>query len=511
MVYIHGGGYFAGSSSKYPPYALMNEDIVMVVIQYRLGVLGFLSTEDEIIPGNFGLKDQTEALRWVSRNIRHFGGDPESVTLFGESAGAASVHYQILTPKSDGLFVRAILQSGSAMCPWSLGAAHRQVAQHTSKLFNCPTHSSQEILECLQSAPGDKLVQAILEYFEWLMLPLVFGPRVDGDYLPAEPDEMMRAGTHKKMDVISGITSHEGGLHCLLLYSKEEVRRALVEDFSSVGPVAMDFGSRDQSPLPSARTIFNYYLGDAQVNVANADSVVKMFTDRHFAHCHDLQSIYFARNSDTHRVFRYELEYRGQRSATELFDLGNIAQNWVTHVDDLFYLFTGRDIWLPLTKPSDLKLRNIFTKMWTNFAATGNPTPDESLGFTWESSTEENFHYLSLSPSPEMKPDNRKEVRQFFATLPTRQNRILGSGKHPDEGTYLSSAEILIRSGRAIREFFLTLPTHQNEILEDDSSPPELLTQPPSSGAPSSFETEDTLDIEPKTHLKPRKLPREEL
>ncbi|XP_042874959.1 cocaine esterase-like [Penaeus japonicus] len=102
MVWIHGGGYFAGGAYEYLPHALMNHDIVLVILQYRLGIMGFLSTEDEVIPGNFGLKDQTLALHWVQENIHHFGGDAARVTIFGESAGGASVNMHMLSPKSKG-------------------------------------------------------------------------------------------------------------------------------------------------------------------------------------------------------------------------------------------------------------------------------------------------------------------------------------------------------------------------------------------------------------------------
>ncbi|KAK7072928.1 Carboxylesterase 5A [Halocaridina rubra] len=102
MVYIHGGGFFAGGAFEYLPHVLLSRDIILVVIQYRLGFLGFLSTEDSIIPGNYGLKDQIAALQWVQKNIKHFGGNPKKVTIFGESAGAASVHYHMFSPKSEG-------------------------------------------------------------------------------------------------------------------------------------------------------------------------------------------------------------------------------------------------------------------------------------------------------------------------------------------------------------------------------------------------------------------------
>ena len=121
MIWIHGGGFTQGSASEYIPSELITEnDVIVVVIQYRLGILGFLTSGDDLSPGNYGLWDQTLAIRWVKDNIRAFGGDPDSLTIFGESAGAASVGYQILSPASRGLFSRAILQSGTPLSGWAL-------------------------------------------------------------------------------------------------------------------------------------------------------------------------------------------------------------------------------------------------------------------------------------------------------------------------------------------------------------------------------------------------------
>lgn len=104
MIYFHGGGFQCGSgvSSFYGPEFLLDRDVILVIGNYRVGPLGFLSTETLDCPGNFGLKDQVEILRWVQANIAAFGGDPESVTIFGNSAGGASVTYHMLSNSSKG-------------------------------------------------------------------------------------------------------------------------------------------------------------------------------------------------------------------------------------------------------------------------------------------------------------------------------------------------------------------------------------------------------------------------
>lgn len=126
MFFIHGGGFLWGSSSKrfYGPEFLLTQDIVLVTLNYRLGILGFLSLEDPAlkIPGNAGLKDMVMALRWVQKNIGNFGGDCGNVTIFGESAGGAAVHLLCLSPLTKGLFHKAIAQSGTALNPWARSA-----------------------------------------------------------------------------------------------------------------------------------------------------------------------------------------------------------------------------------------------------------------------------------------------------------------------------------------------------------------------------------------------------
>lgn len=101
VVYIHGGAFVGGAGITYgPQYLLDNNDFVYVSINYRLGVLGFAATGDDVLPGNNGMKDQVAALEWIQRNIRSFGGNPNKVTVTGMSAGASSVHYHLVSPVS---------------------------------------------------------------------------------------------------------------------------------------------------------------------------------------------------------------------------------------------------------------------------------------------------------------------------------------------------------------------------------------------------------------------------
>lgn len=149
----------SNTTEFYSPAFLMMEDIVFVSINYRLGVLGFLSLEDTSleVPGNAGMKDQVLALRWIRNNIRAFGGDPDNVTISGISAGAASVNYLILSPVAKGLFHKAIMASGSVLNPWP--HLHPE-AINIYKYINKNCENEAEILETLRNAPVHQLLEA---------------------------------------------------------------------------------------------------------------------------------------------------------------------------------------------------------------------------------------------------------------------------------------------------------------------------------------------------------------
>lgn len=131
MIFIHGGSFKSGSGNEeiYGPDFLVKNEVILVTINYRLGVFGFLSLQSKNIPGNAGMKDQVAALKWVKSNIENFGGDPNNITIFGESAGAASVSFHLISPLTKGLFKRAIIQSGSANCWWAQALEPRERAK----------------------------------------------------------------------------------------------------------------------------------------------------------------------------------------------------------------------------------------------------------------------------------------------------------------------------------------------------------------------------------------------
>ncbi|KAK7501814.1 hypothetical protein BaRGS_00006900 [Batillaria attramentaria] len=235
LVFIHGGGFVSGSSNDYEPGKLVTEaDIIVVTLNYRLGVFGFLSTGDSTLPGNYGLWDQHMALKWVKDNIADFGGDPERVTVSGESAGSGSVSFQTLSPHNKGMFAKAIMQSGTATSTWALQRNPADFAHSVARQLGCPTHlavgglpvdvttSSREMLTCLRQAPAGNLTSASLgaasRSLASVAVDFLFVPTVDGDFVPKEPGDMLKDSGHLQQvgfyerDYLSGVLNNEGGL-----------------------------------------------------------------------------------------------------------------------------------------------------------------------------------------------------------------------------------------------------------------------------------------------------------
>ena len=219
MVWIHGGGLSAGSSDFYISDTLSAYgEVIVVTINYRLTVFGFLSTRDENAPGNVGLLDQHMAIKWVHNNINAFGGDPNKVTIFGESAGGTSVTYQSLFPGNRGLFQRAIVQSGSSW--WTPINDPKQDAMRLGRLVGCEQVESAPLIECLKSIPGDILESTLNNFTNGLFSPpFPFLPSIDGTFIKDTPLAARMNRLDKfddshaffaSLDLMSGICAEEG-------------------------------------------------------------------------------------------------------------------------------------------------------------------------------------------------------------------------------------------------------------------------------------------------------------
>ncbi|XP_075530991.1 acetylcholinesterase-like [Dermacentor variabilis] len=242
LVWIHGGAFTLGSANMAGCSGFLLAalgDVVVVSMNYRLGILGFMNANSPEAPGNVGLLDQNMALKWVQRNIGHFGGDPERVTLFGESAGSMSIHAQIMSPLSQGLFKRAVLMSGTMynLDTWDTVPESMVKADKVANVVGCSnggttdlSSNAEEIVDCMRSKSADELVKASLEVVQPKLI--IFAPTYHNEFLPRDPLVTLKRGFFSSIDVLAGVTSDEAA--AFLLYPL--VPDLLEEDLQATSP-----------------------------------------------------------------------------------------------------------------------------------------------------------------------------------------------------------------------------------------------------------------------------------
>lgn len=435
MIWFHGGGWVtgAGRSDFYGPKHFLDHDVVLVGVNYRLGPLGFLSTEDMISPGNQGMKDQAQSIRWVHENIRSFGGDPNRVTIFGESAGGASVHYHMISELSKGLFHRGISESGNVYCPWTLtppGLA-RKNAMKLGKLVGCPTGDSKSLIECLRKKDPADIIGTDRAYQEFGYCPLIpFRPVIEPDhpgaFIKEHPITSSKKGRIADIPWMTGIVAHEGSLKVPSLYMDDaKLLKELNDNFLKIGPITLLYGETCPEHLRDEITlkIRDFYLANKTLDESSRFPLIDMYSDAWFMAAADASAKdYFANLASP--LFYYYLAYKGTASFSQIFGDPK-ADYGVCHADELQYLFPVRDQLFPDIPMSseDRKISEILTKLWLNFAKTGNPNVDaKAIPVKWMPVRTTSLEYLHIGNSKDIRMSRHLHAdrMKFWSTLPIR-------------------------------------------------------------------------------------------
>ncbi|XP_057349380.1 liver carboxylesterase 1-like isoform X2 [Manis pentadactyla] len=378
MVWIHGGGLMVGGASTYDGLALSaHENVVVVTIQYRLGIWGFFSTGDEHSRGNWGHLDQVAALHWVQENIANFGGNPGSVTIFGDSAGSESVSVLVLSPLAKNLFHRAISESGMVISPVLYRRSTKDIAQQIAFFAGCKTTTSAAIVHCLRQKTEDELLETSLKmkFFSvdflgdpresCLLLPTV----VDGVLLPKTPEELLAEKKFNAIPYIIGINKQEFGwlLPTLMGYPLSEDK--LDQDTAA----SLLWNSYPLVNIPKELTpvAIEKYLGRTDDPVKKKDLFLDLMGDGIFG----VPSVIVARSCRGIHVFSdaglptymYEFQYRPSFYS-------DMKPEKVTgdHGDELFSVF-GAPFLKGNVSEEETKLSKTVMKLWANFARNGNP------------------------------------------------------------------------------------------------------------------------------------------
>ncbi len=380
MVFIHGGGHTIGYSGEalYDGANLAREhDVVMVTINYRLGALGYLShdglaaADPRGVSGNYGLLDQLEALRWVQRNIAGFGGDPGQVTVFGESAGAASTCALLGAPEVEGLVHGALLQSG--------GCNQRSAMQFQEAVGNpwvaaSPCAAAEDLPACLRTMTVEEvLTNEPTGYPSLSALGQTWSPQVDGVVLPASTIDAMAAGEHVDVPLVVGANAEE---------TANDVGTLSQEDYENL--IQATFGAL-AGPVQGQYPVEDY--------ASPTEAWVALTSDFKFV-CGARRSAAAAAGGGRSPVYRYHFTYDGYTTAG--------ADPAAFHGLELFYVFGNFDALMfgpfqYMPNAEDLELAALLGEAWTSFARTGDPS---AAGLEWPEYAVETDPYAGLDIPP---------------------------------------------------------------------------------------------------------------
>ncbi|XP_007443989.1 cholinesterase-like [Python bivittatus] len=421
LVWFQGMGFITGTASLDIYNGAIfsaTENIIVASMNYRLGALGFLYLPP-YAPGNMGLWDQHLALKWLKENIDVFGGDPAQLTLVGQSAGAALVGCHLLSPLSQPLFARAVLQSGvpNAIWPWKSPQEARVDAIMVSKEVGCAKDNHSEVVSCLEKID--------IGHENFLPLTMINSLTTDGDFLPDELPKLLETAILQGKPILTGITDDEGSSFTLLMYSSTKtnggiltweqllqgvmgtMQRGTKKDVAE--SVALKFSEASHGPeryrLAFSQYFRDYFfvcpLAELAAKIRKAGKPVYVYS---FSH-HSSDSVW--------------PEWVGTPHGAEIpYVFGTMASA----------LQTNRSI----TEAEEALSRQMM-RFWAQFARTGNPTRSNSDEVQWPvyDAIEQNFFHISTG-APQLKQLSPTPLCDFLATLPVNATQSKQSPENMD-------------------------------------------------------------------------------
>lgn len=396
IVWIHGGDFVAGTSSEPRQDAgnLSKKGVMVVSLNYRLGVFGFfaypeLSKESKFhASGNYGLLDQVAALEWVKRNIATFGGDPDNVTIAGESAGSSSISALMASPLSQGLFCRAIGESG-AFFSAALPLRPRIRAEEAGTKFTQAAFGAVSLDE-LRAMPAQKLLDAALK-----RPPEYFSPDIDGYFLPVDLRLIYASGRQSHVSLLAGWNQDESSFRSFFGNAKPTVDNFVMRAKARFGNNAEAFLKR--YPATS----------DAEAKRAAQDFA----GDQSTAHA-TWKWIEMQLKTGKSPVFRYEFDQTLPLLADAKPGTASVAPQ-ASEIEFVFRVLSSKKLpW----RPADHELSELMSSYWTNFAKTGDPNGPGLVQWPAYSALD-GYQVMHLSAHPGAAPDGYRSRYEFLDHL----------------------------------------------------------------------------------------------
>uniref|UniRef100_A0A8C6TRW4 Neuroligin 4 X-linked a n=1 Tax=Neogobius melanostomus TaxID=47308 RepID=A0A8C6TRW4_9GOBI len=411
MVYIHGGSYLEGTGNMIDGSILASYgNVIVITLNYRLGVLGFLSTGDQAAKGNYGLLDQIQALRWIKENIAAFNGDSKRVTIFG--SGPAH------------MFQKAIIQSGTALSSWAVNYQPAKYTRALAEKVGCNMLDSLEMVECLQNKNYRELIE---QYVTPAKYHIAFGPVIDGDVIPDDPQILMEQGEFLNYDIMLGVNQGEGFKFVDGIVDSEDGVSANDFDFAVSDFVDHLYGYPEGKDTLRETIKFMYTdWADKENPETRRKTLVALFTDHQWVApavaTADLHAQY---GSPT---YFYTFYHHCQ---------SDMKPSWAdsAHGDEVPYVFG-----IPMIGPTDLfncnfskndvMLSAVVMTYWTNFAKTGDPNqpvpqdtkfihtkPNRFEEVAWTKYNPKDQLYLHIGLKPRVRDHYRATKVAFWLEL----------------------------------------------------------------------------------------------
>jgi para-nitrobenzyl esterase len=400
MVWIHGGGFVVGSGAepRYDGARLAARGIVVLTVNHRLNALGFLAhpeltaESDHHASGNYGMLDLVAALKWVKSNIAAFGGDPDKVTIAGESAGSHATSALMASPLAKGLFARVIGESGAMFASPSRGLASLAEAEAAGLDFMRKV-GARSLAE-LRAAPADAILAAAPG--------LGFRPIIDGWFLPRPPAEIFAAGEHSDVPLMAGWNKDEGFNFTLL--QGDDAKRPYVDLARAI------FGERTEALL-------QYYPeGSPETDTASARAL-----GGDLAIIHPTWAwIEAQKRAGRADIFRFRFD-RAPLTPQGWFGERDSRDAGAFHAGELLYVFDNLHAFPWLLEDADRELAKLASSYWANFIATGDPNGPELPH--WPSHRSGGAPVMMLDSPPRAGPEGWRERHMFL-----RQATVMGTG-----------------------------------------------------------------------------------
>ncbi|KAH8359337.1 hypothetical protein KR093_006073, partial [Drosophila rubida] len=416
IVFFFGGGFEKGDPTRdvHSPDYFMMRDVVVATVSYRVGPLGFLSLEHPSagVPGNAGLKDQLLALKWITQNAASFNADPGNVTAFGESAGAASVHYLMLNPDAAGLFHKAILQSGNALCCWAqcpLPNLGRRLAANLG-MKHAETASDVKVLEYLQSLPAERLVTPYLlsEAENLDDCVFQFGPVVEpysseSCVLLQPPTELLPTAWGNRIPVLMSGTSFEG----LLMYGRVQTAPYLLTTLKGQPQHMLPLSLKRSLPQALATAMGKrlklLHFGDRPLDLQQDSLVAYCEYASYKVFWHPIWHAIKARlRVGAAPTYLYRFDFDSSTFNHQRRKYCGDQQRGVAHIDDHSYIWYGDFSWKLDKHTAEFQTIERMIDILTTFAATSNPNCEKVLaslppGHHWPALSKRKILCLNIS------------------------------------------------------------------------------------------------------------------